>query len=206
LATRILLVRHGLSSFNLEGRIQGREDSSKLSDPGMEQARQVGRSLRDIPLTAAFCSPLQRAQLTAELALQEQGQGLKATSTEQLLEIDLSPWSGLARAEVANRDPKQELNWRQAPAELQLQRADGSSYYPVRELRQQAEAFWQELQQRFPAEEDHSVLVVAHNGILRCLLLAALGLPAEHFNRYRINNASLSVLNLPPADRCRLNR
>ncbi|MEL0264910.1 MAG: histidine phosphatase family protein, partial [Synechococcus sp.] len=35
LATRILLVRHGLSSFNLEGRIQGREDSSKLSDPGM---------------------------------------------------------------------------------------------------------------------------------------------------------------------------
>ena len=115
-----------------------------------------------------------------------------------MLEIDLSPWSGLARAEVATRDPQQELNWRQAPAELQLQRADGSSYYPVRELRQQAEAFWQELQQRFPAEEDHSVLVVAHNGILRCLLLAALGLPAEHFNRYRINNASLSVLNLRP--------
>ena len=198
LATRILLVRHGLSSFNLEGRIQGREDASKLSDPGMEQARQVGRALRDIPLTAAFCSPLQRAQLTAELALQEQGQGLKATSTDQLLEIDLSPWSGLARAEVAQKDPQQELNWRQAPAELQLQRADGSSYYPVRELRQQAEAFWQELQQRFPAEEDHSVLVVAHNGILRCLLLAALGLPAEHFNRYRINNASLSVLNLRP--------
>ena len=198
LATRILLVRHGLSSFNLEGRIQGREDASKLSDPGMEQARQVGRALRDIPLTAAFCSPLQRAQFTAELALQEQGQGLKATSTDQLLEIDLTPWSGLARGEVAQKDPQQELNWRQAPAELQLQRADGSSYYPVRELRQQAEAFWQELQQRFPAEEDHSVLVVAHNGILRCLLLAALGLPAEHFNRYRINNASLSVLNLRP--------
>ena len=148
MATRILLVRHGLSSFNLEGRIQGREDASKLSDPGQEQARQVGHALRDIPLTAAFCSPLQRAQLTAELALQEQGQGLRATSTEQLLEIDLSPWSGLARGEVAQKDPKQELNWRQAPAELQLQRADGSSYYPVRELRQQAEAFWQELLQR----------------------------------------------------------
>ena len=198
MATRILLVRHGLSSFNLEGRIQGREDASKLSDPGMQQARQLGQALRDVPLTAAFCSPLQRARLTAELALQEQGQGLSATITDQLLEIDLTPWSGLARAELAQADPQQELNWRQAPAELQLQRADGSSYYPVRELRQQAEAFWQELQQRFPADEDHSVLVVAHNGILRCLLLAALGLPAEHFNRYRINNASLSVLNLRP--------
>ena len=198
MATRILLVRHGLSSFNLEGRIQGREDASKLSDPGMEQARQLGRALGDIPLTAAFCSPLQRAQLTAELALQEQGQGLSATSTNQLLEIDLTPWSGLVRGEIAKKDPQQELNWRLAPADLKLQRADGSSYYPVRELRQQAEAFWQDLQQRFPADEDHSVLVVAHNGILRCLLLAALGLPAEHFNRYRINNASLSVLNLRP--------
>ena len=60
----------------------------------------------------------------------------------------------------------------------------------------QAEGFWQELQQRFPAEEDHSVLVVAHNGILRCLLLR-LG-PSAGTHRYRINNASLSVLNLRP--------
>jgi probable phosphoglycerate mutase len=72
-ATRILLVRHGLSSFNLEGRIQGRENDSELSDAGEIQARQLGEALRELPLTAAWCSPLQRAQRTAELLLQSQG-------------------------------------------------------------------------------------------------------------------------------------
>ena len=196
MATRILLVRHGLSSFNQEGRIQGREDASQLSDAGCEQAERLGDALKDVPLTAAFCSPLQRAQRTAELLLSRQGSGVALNSTEQLLEIDLSRWSGLLHSEVARLHPEQERLWRTAPDALQLERADGSSYFPVRELLVQAQSFWDELQQRFPPEGDHSVLVVAHNGILRCLLLAALGLPASHFNRYRINNASLSVLNL----------
>jgi len=198
LATRILLVRHGLSSFNLEGRIQGRDDASQLSDAGVQQAVQLGDALKDVPLTAAFCSPLQRARRTAELVLERRGGGVAAQSTDQLLEVDLSSWSGLKRDELVNSHPEQEQLWRTAPAELQLQRADGSSYFPVRELHAQAQAFWQDLQQRFPPEGDHSVLVVAHTGILRCLLLAALGLPASHFNRYRLNNASLSVLNLRP--------
>lgn len=196
MATRILLVRHGLSSFNQEGRIQGREDASQLSDAGCEQAERLGDALKDVPLSAAFCSPLQRAQRTAELLLSRQGSSVALSSTEQLLEIDLSCWSGLLHSEVARLHPEQERLWRTAPDELKLERADGSSYFPVRELRVQAQSFWDELQQRFPPEGDHSVLVVAHNGILRCLLLAALGLPASHFNRYRINNASLSVLNL----------
>ena len=127
-------MRHGLSSFNQEGRIQGREDASQLSDAGVEQARRLGDALKDVPLTAAFCSPLQRAHKTADLLLARQGSGVTLTSTEQLLEIDLSSWSGLLRSEVARLHPDEERLWRNAPGELQLQRADGSSYYPVQEL------------------------------------------------------------------------
>jgi probable phosphoglycerate mutase len=197
-ATRILLVRHGLSSFNLEGRIQGRENDSELSAAGEIQARQLGEALRELPLSAAWCSPLQRAQRTAELLLQSQGCDLTPTPSEGLLEIDLSPWAGLKRSELSQQFPQEERLWRESPAEFQLSRADGSTYYPVRELHAQAQGFWRDLQLLHPPEQDHNVLVVAHNGILRCLLLAALGLPVSDFNRYAINNCSLSVLNLRP--------
>ncbi len=41
-----------------------------------------------------------------------------------------------------------------------------------------------------------TVLVVAHNGILRCLLLTLLGVGAAGFRRLRLDNGSISVLNL----------
>ena len=47
---RLLLVRHGLSSFNKERRIQGRDDLSNLSEEGHDQARRLGASLTEVPL------------------------------------------------------------------------------------------------------------------------------------------------------------
>ena len=62
---RLLLVRHGLSSFNLERRIQGRDDLSNLTESGHEQARRLGASLADVPLDAVYSSrPVSYTHLT----------------------------------------------------------------------------------------------------------------------------------------------
>ena len=45
---RLILVRHGQSSFNEKGLIQGRTDDSLLTDEGYEQARKAGRALSKI--------------------------------------------------------------------------------------------------------------------------------------------------------------
>lgn len=198
---RIVLVRHGLSSFNLERRIQGRDDLSSLSDQGMEQARSTGEALAELPISAAYSSPLRRARHTAEALLEQQGQGLEAVLDDDLLEIDLAPWTGLRIEELRGRHPDGERLWRHAPEQLQLERADGSTYRPVPELMEQAGRFLDALLQRHadhldPATAAGTVLVVAHNAILRCLLLRMLSLPAAAFRRLRLDNASISVLNL----------
>ncbi len=198
---RIVLVRHGLSSFNLERRIQGRDDLSSLTEEGMEQARRVGEALADLPLTALYSSPLRRARHTAEALLARHGQPLDAVLDEDLLEIDLAPWTGLRLEELRQKDPEGERLWRQAPEALELQRADGSPYRPVPELMEQAGRFLEGLLRRHddqldPAAPPATVLVVAHNAILRCLVLRMLDLPAAAFRRLRLDNASLSVLNL----------
>ena len=70
---RLLLVRHGLSSFNQERRIQGRDDLSNLSDEGHNQARRLGASLMEVPFDAIYSSPLQRAASTTASLLEGRG-------------------------------------------------------------------------------------------------------------------------------------
>jgi probable phosphoglycerate mutase len=125
---------------------------------------------------------------------------LAPTFDDELLEIDLAPWSGLRRSEVRERHPQQERIWRQAPESMEMERDDGTVYRPLGELMEQAARFLAQLLERhrqaLEGADASTVLVVAHNAILRCLLLQALGLPASGFRRLRLDNASISVLNL----------
>jgi probable phosphoglycerate mutase len=199
---RLLLVRHGLSSFNLEHRIQGRDDLSSLTEQGLAQARATGEALRDLALDAAYSSPLRRAHDTATTLLAAHGGGLIPQRDDDLLEVDLSPWTGMLSREVRERFPQEHRLWHHHPERLELQRADGSRYAPIPDLMEQAGRFAARLlaahDPRSPRPQ--TVLVVGHNAILRCLLLNLLGLPASGFRRLRLENASLSVLNVSAAE------
>ncbi|MFN9621898.1 MAG: histidine phosphatase family protein [Cyanobacteriota bacterium] len=197
---RLVLVRHGLSTFNLEQRIQGRDDLSALAPEGQEQARQTGEALREVPFIAVYSSPLARARDTAELLIRAAGLSLAPQLEEDLLEVDLAPWSGLRRQDVRERHPEQERLWQEAPETLELERADGSRFRPLPDLMEQAGRFVDRLRTRHGealrgAAKD-SVLVVAHNAILRALVLRLLGLEAGSFRRLRMDNAAISVFNL----------
>ena len=196
MSLRLLLVRHGLSSFNLEQRIQGRDDLSDLSEEGHRQARAAGEALRGLAIDQAYASPLRRAKDTALELLAAHGAGLAPQFDDDLLEVDLAPWCGLRVPDLKERFPSAYQLWATQPESLLLQRPDGSSYAPIGELMDQAGRFKEMLLRRHPpgAAGGQTVLVVAHNAILRCLLLSLLGLDGTGFRRLRIDNASLSVL------------
>ena len=66
MSMRLFLVRHGLSSFNKKGLIQGRIDESYLTDEGYEQAKLTGSLLNEIKFDQIYSSPLKRAAETAK--------------------------------------------------------------------------------------------------------------------------------------------
>jgi phosphoserine phosphatase len=197
---RLVLVRHGLSTFNLEHRIQGRDDLSALAPEGMSQAHLTGLALRDVGFVRAYSSPLTRARDTAEALLSATGSPSSIQLDGDLREVDLGPWSGLRRQEVKERFPEQARTWQLAPHTLELERGDGTRFFPLVELMEQAERFVGRLQvthrHALAGGQNESVLVVGHNAILRALILQILGLDATGFRRLRMDNASISVLNL----------
>lgn len=63
---RILLIRHGETDWNRQGRFQGREDIP-LNETGIEQARLCGEALKGEHFAAVITSPLKRAKRTGEI-------------------------------------------------------------------------------------------------------------------------------------------
>lgn len=73
-ACTFYVVRHGQTMFNLLDQVQGWSDTP-LTPRGEEMADQLGRGLREVPFTAAYCSDSGRAVATAERILAQRADG-----------------------------------------------------------------------------------------------------------------------------------
>ena len=121
LSTRVVIVRHGESNFNILSKIQGRgnydrpELQSVLTDKGKQQAKLAGKALANLSIDAAYASPLVRAQHTARLILAENFNPPELVATEGLLEIDLSEWESMISREVKEQFPEKYHLWQNEP-------------------------------------------------------------------------------------------
>jgi glucosyl-3-phosphoglycerate phosphatase len=157
---RLLLVRHGQSTWNAEHRWQGWADPP-LSPAGGAQAEIAGRALAasDLGITAVASSDLQRAMRTAELLAT--AIGIDGVITEPALrERDVGDWSGRTAAEIEHRWPGMVTAWRRGEVpnppngerdDVLLQRLLGG------------------LARVAPHAGDGALLVVTHGGVIRVL-------------------------------------
>jgi phosphoserine phosphatase len=199
LATRVILVRHGETSFNAEGRVQGHIDVSTLTPKGMADAKRVGQALLGIPIQAFYHSPLQRARQTAQaietVLAAENAAIAQPTVNSNLIEISLPLWEGLLFDEVKEKYPDAYQAWHKAPHLLQMDDPDGAPpFFPVQSLFAQAQRLWDEV---LPAHPNQTVLLVGHSGINRSLICTALGLPPERYQTIQQANCNISILNFP---------
>ena len=198
---RLVLVRHGLSSFNSKGLIQGRTDDSLLTDKGYEQARKAGKVLSKINFEKIYSSPLVRAAETAITIKKSFNKDQEIIFDENLLEVDLSEWSGLKIDEIKNKFPEIYPKWKNDPENLILKRSDNNTYKPIQDLFVQANKFIENILEIYLDQDDVNILVVGHNAILRCLILSLLGKPKQGFRKIRLENASFSILNISRKDK-----
>ena len=147
--TTLLLVRHGETDWNAEGRLQGQTDTS-LNDYGRRQARRLAERLAERPFDALVASDLSRARETAEILAERLG--LSVELDRDLREKDWGSWEGLTAAERDRVEfVGESTEAHRARTLAALHRAAG----------------------RHP---DGSVLVVTHGGSIRRIQAAATGI------------------------------
>jgi len=186
---RVALVRHGQSTWNAEGRIQGSTNFAVLTPKGISQAETTHEMLEKDMFNALFHSPLERAKHTAEIVW-----GKRTGPVQEfpcLREVDLYSFQGLLKEEGIQRYGEQFKAWQKDAANFEI---DGHA--PVRELWYRGSLAWQEVLGR--ADTFSTALVVAHNAVNQAMIATALGLPPAYFRRILQSNGATSVLDLSP--------
>jgi len=161
--TTLLLVRHGETDWNRDGRWQGHSDT-QLNDTGREQARRVAGELGDVDVI--YSSDLARARETADIIAAQLG-GLEVNVDRRLRERSFGAWEGRTAPEIETDFAEQHARWRAGNG------AGADDAEPFDAFGNRVRHFLEDLLAKHPGE---TVLVVAHGGSIRVIHALASGL------------------------------
>ncbi|MFO7151845.1 MAG: alpha-ribazole phosphatase [Bacillota bacterium] len=181
---RIFLVRHGETLWNRSFLYQGQRDIP-LSERGREQAKRVAKALESQKFSAIYSSDLKRACETAcEIA---KFHNIDVACVKDLREINFGKWEGHSYVELQEKYPAEFSKWLNDPFETRPPEGEN-----LRELIQRVVDFLKKVVIEHQSED---VLVVTHAGPIRAVLMSILELGAEHYWKFKISNASITVVN-----------
>jgi len=182
----LLLVRHGETAWNREGRYQGHTDIA-LSDVGQAQVRALGQRLASLPIELAVASPLSRARATADAILA--GRTITLELDAGLAEISHGDWEGQLATEVERSHAEMFGVWRTSPSR------DAPAGPGAESLGDVEARAWPVLERTCARlGPDDTALIVAHDAVNRVLICRVLGLALQHVWKFRQASAALNVL------------
>lgn len=172
MSRRLILIRHGQTTYNATGRMQGHLDT-QLSDEGVAQAESAGQLLVGQGITRILASDLSRAKMTAEIVGKQLG--VDVDVDERLRETHLGKWQGKTSAEVDVEYPGARAIWRHDPTWAP---PGGESRVDVAK---RARPVIDEYMRSYSDWDDHTVLVVAHGGAIAALTCSLIALHNQQY-------------------------
>jgi len=182
---QLILVRHGLTDWNVERRLLGRIDIG-LNEQGRAQAQAAAEALKPFPVRAIVSSPQVRARETAA-----------PIAAAHALEVEIEPafdevwlseaWQGKTVDELRD-DPEME-RFVSDPA------GRSPRIESIGEVQDRTVVAVERLRRDRAGE---TVVVVSHGDPLRAIVAYYVGLPLADFRRLLIENGSVSLLRFNP--------
>jgi probable phosphoglycerate mutase len=180
---RLLLIRHGETTFNVERRLPGQLLDVPLTDEGRRQAHRAAVALSAIPLSMVISSPLERARDTA--AIMARGWGLPVQLDNRLKDTDVGRWAGQKIDELAKSDPE----WRAFVAHPTEPPPGVESLAAVMV---RAVAAVEDVLRN--AELGAVIALVAHADVIKLVVGHYVGIHPDCAHRLHVDNASISAL------------
>ena len=181
--TKIILVRHGQTKWNLMGRYQGQSDI-ELSETGMLQAETLANNFPAAEISAVYSSDLQRAYKTASYIADTFG--LNVVAKSGLRELAFGQWEGLTYKEIEAQWPEMLADFFTHPDKAVI--PAGETFAT---LQQRGVAAIQEIVKNHPGQ---NVVVAAHGAIIRTILAETLHMPLRYIWSLRQDNTAVNII------------
>lgn len=180
---QLILIRHGETLWNKEGRIQGTSDIA-LSEAGIDQARRLAYSLKDSEIAAIHTSPLKRAYQTAEII--NNFHQRKLDVHPELMEMNQGDFEGLSFKELLASEKEFLHRWIADPAAVRIPHGE-----TLAELQTRA---WRPIEKIL--EGGKNALVVAHNFTIAAILCRIRKISLSEFRSTCVDTASKTLINI----------
>ncbi len=187
---KLVLIRHGETSYNRDGIIQGSRSDIILSQAGLDQAELIARALTGLGASAVYSSPLKRALATAEPISRHCG--IDLFIVPEFVEIDAGDLEGLTGTETIQKHGDFWNKW--AAGDVTLCLPGGESLEKV-----QSRA-WAQIEEIMKKHGDQTVIVVSHLFVCLMIICRALSIEAGQLMRVRQDPGSISILELTPKE------
>jgi probable phosphomutase (TIGR03848 family) len=181
--TTFLLIRHGMTDA-VGQYLAGTAPGVHLNALGRQQAEELAWRLNTVPIKALASSPLERALETAKPLARDHALDIEVRP--DLNEVEIGEWTGKHFGELSTN-----------PDWIRFNTARSTALPPGGELmidvQHRAVRVLLDLARRHP---DEIVALVSHGDVLRAILLFALGMPIDYYDRVEASPARVSVVTL----------
>lgn len=182
--TKIILVRHGQTSWNKEAIFRGRIDID-LDAIGIEQAKLLGRSLSTLQINAVYSSPLKRALNTAiPIANYHQ---IEVNIDDHFIDINYGDWQGKYQEEIEETCKELYQKWLKDPHLLKIPNGETLEEVRIRAV--------MGLNQILSEHNERTIVIVSHRVVNKVLICALLELDNSAFWRIKQDTACFSIFN-----------
>jgi probable phosphoglycerate mutase len=180
--TEIIVIRHGETVWNLEGRWQG-HFNSPLTKTGIKQAEAVAERFAEVKFATLYSSDLERAIQTAERIAK--GTHHQLIPDSRLRERNLGIFEGLTVAEIDEQFPEHSMKYKSFDPDHII--PEGES---MRQFSQRIRGCFKDLAKKHKGE---TILAVAHGGVLNQLFKFVINVPLDAPRNYTLLNASVNI-------------
>ena len=183
MGVKLFLIRHGQTSWNVEGRYQGNHDI-KLNAAGIKQAKLAAKYLSRVCFSSIYCSPLARALETARII--NGRRGLEIQERKQLREMNFGKWEGLKFSEINSTYHIDYQKWLKDPY---INRPTGGENFG--ELTKRAVPEMEDIVAE--NKDGSSVAVVTHGGVILSLLVYWLQIPLARWKSILQRQGAINI-------------
>ena len=188
-----LLIRHGRTATNANGTLAGWTEGVGLDEKGRSQVVDLAERLRGLPVRAVVSSPLQRCIETAQILVATLGD-VTVETDERVGECRYGSWTGGSLKDLAK-----EPLWRMVqdqPSAARFPDGDRFAGESIAEMQARALRTVREIDVRVGADfgTDSLWVLVSHGDVIKSILADAAGAHLDHFQRFVVGPASLSVV------------